>query len=291
MSFQQTPVARPPLKDFLADRSWKLAVVAHRGAWFGAPENSIASVELAIRDGYEFVEIDVQSTADGELICIHDDTADRMTGQPYAVDQTSASDLISLYLKEGAGGKNAAITSEHLALLGDLLDVSSDRIYVDIDVKHLKDLEAVCGFVREHSSRHHVNLKTVVETADDLEFLDDLEKRSGLLVKPIFHVAGDTLGAFLGFLQSRPTPLVEVLCDSWSTFERYASAAKSSGTDLFLNTLDEVPSAVVTDTPSLSDPDQGWGRLMREGARLLQTDHPQALKAYANSQSELLPAV
>ena len=259
MSFQQTSVARPPLTDFLADRSWKLAVVAHRGAWYGAPENSISSVELAIRNGFEFVEIDVQSTADGELVCIHDDTAERMTGQPDVVAQTTAADLAGHLLREGAGGEDAAFTSEHLALLGDLLDVTSNRIYVDIDVKHLRDLEAVCDFVRAHPSRHHVNLKTVVETADDLEFLDDLEKRTGLLVKPIFHVADDTLGTFLGFLQTRQTPLVEILCDSWTTFELYAKAAKTSGTDLFLNTLDEVPSAVVTDNPFPDRSGSGMG--------------------------------
>jgi len=291
MNFQQTPVARPPLNDFLADRSWKLAVVAHRGAWHGAPENSIRSVELAIRNGYEFVEIDVQATADGQLVCIHDDSVERMTGQPHVVAQSEAADLTGLFLKEGAGGENAEFTSSLPALLGDLLNVSSDRIYVDIDVKHFRDLEVVCEYVRSHQSRHHINLKTVVATPKDLEYLDNLERRTGLLIKPVLHVTGDTLETFLGFLQTRPTPLVEILCDTWTTFERYAEAAHRAGTDLFLNTLDEVPSAVVTDTPSLSDPDQGWGRLMRQGARLLQTDHPEALKKYADSKAEPASAI
>jgi len=284
MTLPPNPGTRPPLKDFLADRSWSLAVVAHRGAWHGAPENSISSVELAIRNRYEFVEIDVQATVDGALVCIHDDTIERMTGQPDTIAQTRAEEITSLYLKDGAGGKDAAFTSCKPALLGDLLNVSSDRIYVDIDVKHARDLEAVCDFVRSHPSRHHVNLKAVVETTQDLEFLDRLEQRSGLLVKPIFQIENETLGAYLGFLQARPTPLVEILCDSFETFELFAQAAIPAGTDIFLNTLDDVPSAVVTDTPSLSDPGQGWGLLMRHGARLLQTDRPDALKAYSQSQ-------
>jgi glycerophosphoryl diester phosphodiesterase len=272
--------ARPSLKEFLADRSWKFAVVAHRGAWHGAPENSIASVELAIRKGYEFVEIDVQATSDGELICLHDDTLERMTGQTGIVANTKASAMTKLPLKQGAGGKEAVFTNSTPALLGDLLDHTAGKIYVDVDVKHLRDLETVADFVSKHTYRSHINLKTLVRSNDDLHLVDALEKRSGVLVKPIIEVSSETLGTYLGLLHSRPTPLVEALFDTWSTFERYANAALSSGTELFLNTLDAVPSAEVTDTQSLANPDEGWGRLIRHGARLLQTDLPESLKAY-----------
>lgn len=271
---------RPSLKEFLADRSWKFAVVAHRGAWHGAPENSIASVELAIQKGYEFVEIDVQLTVDGELICLHDETLERMTGQTGIVACTNASAMTNLPLKEGAGGKEAAFTNSRPALLGDLLDHTAGKIYVDLDVKHLRDLETVADFVSKHPCRSHINLKTLVRSENDLRFVDALEKRSGVLVKPVIEVSSETLGKYLGLLHARPTPLVEGLFDKWSTFERYASAALSSGTELFLNTLDAVPSAEVTDTQSLTNPDEGWGRLIRQGARLLQTDLPQSLKAY-----------
>ena len=285
MTYQKTSGTRPPLKEFLADRSWQFAVVAHRGAWHGAPENSIASVELAIRNGYEFVEIDVQVTADGQLICAHDDTLDRMTGQPGTVAKTNAADMTCLYLKEGAGGEGAPLTSSHPPLLDDLLNVTCDRIYVDVDVKHFRDLEAVSAFVRNHPSRSHINLKTLVKTEDDMRFVDDLEKRTGVLVKPVIEVTADTLGTYLGFLQSRATPLIEGLFDSWTSFELYAKAAHLSGTDLFLNSLDEVPSAEVTDTQSAANPDQGWGRLLQHGVRLIQTDLPNVLKDYAGSQA------
>lgn len=280
MPLQSASGARPPLKEFLADPNWTLAVVAHRGAWHGAPENSIASVELAIRNGYEFVEIDVQATADGALVCLHDDTLERMTGQPGLVSELPAADITDLFLKEGAGGADAALTPSRPALLGDLLNATTDRIYVDLDVKHLRDLEQVADFVRTHPWRSHINLKTVVANEDDLKLVDDLEKKTGVLVKPVIHVEAETLGSYLGLLQKRPTPLVEGLFDTFASFDLYAKAARLAGTDVFLNTLDEVPSAEVTDSGSLTDPDQGWGRLLAQGARLLQTDRPDALKAF-----------
>eukprot|EP00903_Cladosiphon_okamuranus_P002540 g2538.t1 len=243
MTTHPTAGTRPPLREFLADPSWGLAVVAHRGAWHGAPENSIPSVELAIRNGYEFVEIDVQQTADGALICLHDDTLDRMTGQPGTVSQLPVSEITALCLKAGAGGDQADLTDTRPPLLGELLDATAGKIYVDVDVKHLRDLEAVADFVRTHPWRSHINLKTVVAGKTDLKRLDELEKHSGVLVKPMLQISADTLDTNLDLLSLRPTPLVEGLFDSFATFDLYVRRAKSAGTDVFLNTLDEVPSA------------------------------------------------
>jgi len=47
-------------------------VVAHRGAAAKAPENTLAAVRQAIRDGADWIEIDVQETADGAVVVVHD---------------------------------------------------------------------------------------------------------------------------------------------------------------------------------------------------------------------------
>jgi len=47
-------------------------VIAHRGAAGKAPENTLASIRQAMVDGADWVEIDVQETADGEVVVIHD---------------------------------------------------------------------------------------------------------------------------------------------------------------------------------------------------------------------------
>lgn len=54
-------------------------VVAHRGSSGAAPENTIAAVRLAVRQGSEVVENDVQRTADGELVILHDTSLARTT--------------------------------------------------------------------------------------------------------------------------------------------------------------------------------------------------------------------
>jgi glycerophosphoryl diester phosphodiesterase len=52
-------------------------VIAHRGARAFAPENTLVAFEKAARLGADMVELDVQLTADGQLVVVHDETLER----------------------------------------------------------------------------------------------------------------------------------------------------------------------------------------------------------------------
>ena len=53
--------------------------IAHRGASAYAPEHTAAAYRLAIEQGADYVEQDLQVTRDGHLVCLHDLTLDRTT--------------------------------------------------------------------------------------------------------------------------------------------------------------------------------------------------------------------
>ena len=57
----------------------KPLLVAHRGASGYAPEHTLAAYKLAIEQGADFVEQDLQVTKDGVLICLHDPDLERTT--------------------------------------------------------------------------------------------------------------------------------------------------------------------------------------------------------------------
>ncbi len=57
-------------------------IIAHRGYSGIAPENTRVAVELGIESGAEFIEIDVQMSADGGLVVMHDTTLVRTTNAP-----------------------------------------------------------------------------------------------------------------------------------------------------------------------------------------------------------------
>jgi glycerophosphoryl diester phosphodiesterase len=54
-------------------------VVGHRGACAYAPENTLPSYELAIKQGADYVEQDLQISRDGVLMCGHDTTLERVS--------------------------------------------------------------------------------------------------------------------------------------------------------------------------------------------------------------------
>ncbi len=54
-------------------------VIAHRGFSAQAPENTLVAIRQAIDIGADMVEMDVTMTADGHVICLHDETLDRTT--------------------------------------------------------------------------------------------------------------------------------------------------------------------------------------------------------------------
>lgn len=70
-------------------------LVAHRGGVVDAlrGENSLAAMDEAIRRGYSHVEVDLRSTRDGVLVCLHDRSLQRTTGAAINVDEVTLAEL------------------------------------------------------------------------------------------------------------------------------------------------------------------------------------------------------
>jgi len=56
-------------------------IIAHRGASFDAPENTLEAVQLAWQQNADAVEIDVMLSKDGQIVVFHDEDTSRMTGE------------------------------------------------------------------------------------------------------------------------------------------------------------------------------------------------------------------
>lgn len=71
-----------------------MLVLGHRGAVHpAAPENTLAAVERALRQGADGVEIDVRVTADGVPVCCHDASLERLAGDRRLLAMTAYADL------------------------------------------------------------------------------------------------------------------------------------------------------------------------------------------------------
>lgn len=67
------------VQPFCAPVDWRVKTVAHRGANSVAPENTVPAASCAFAAGFDWVELDVRTSADGQLVVIHDATVDRTT--------------------------------------------------------------------------------------------------------------------------------------------------------------------------------------------------------------------
>lgn len=78
-------------------QSWAAPlIVAHRGASFDAPENTLAAFRLAWDQGADAIEGDFYLTADHRIVCIHDATTKRVAGTNLTVASSTLEQLRAL---------------------------------------------------------------------------------------------------------------------------------------------------------------------------------------------------
>ncbi len=73
-----------------------IEIVGHRGARFEAPENTLEGFRHAAALGITTIELDVHTTADGELVVIHDATVDRTTDGTGEVNKLTLAEIKEL---------------------------------------------------------------------------------------------------------------------------------------------------------------------------------------------------
>jgi glycerophosphoryl diester phosphodiesterase len=70
-----------------------IEIIAHRGASFDAPENSLTAFRLAFEQEADGVETDVRLTSDEQLVLFHDETANRMGHKKISIRRATLEQL------------------------------------------------------------------------------------------------------------------------------------------------------------------------------------------------------
>ncbi len=97
-------------------------LVAHRGDMEHYPENSLIGLESALRAGACVIEFDLQMTADGEFLLLHEPDLKRTAGWDINVFELSAGQLAGVSVHEPERfGKRFASTP--IARLGEVLEL------------------------------------------------------------------------------------------------------------------------------------------------------------------------
>jgi len=112
----------------------QLKYVAHRGASYYAPENSMAAFKLAWELGADGAECDIHMTKDKQIVITHDANTARVTAQKLEIAKCNYSELKKLDLRLSATN-SSYFEGQQIPLLADVLKtIPNDRTFV-IEIK------------------------------------------------------------------------------------------------------------------------------------------------------------
>ncbi|MBI5352564.1 MAG: glycerophosphodiester phosphodiesterase [Chloroflexi bacterium] len=133
-------------------------ILAHRGDFAHAPENTLPSFQQAIEKGADGVELDTKLTSDGHVIVIHDSTVDRTTDGKGKV----ASFTLESIRKFDAGlWFNEKFRGTRVPLLGEVFETVGKDKLINIELTNYatpKDglVVKVCELIKKHNNHSQI---------------------------------------------------------------------------------------------------------------------------------------
>jgi glycerophosphoryl diester phosphodiesterase len=141
------PAADPP--DVAKAAAKVKEVIGHQGSCADRPGNTLAGVRRAVEGGAHVVEVDVRTTKDGALVCLHDPDVDRTTDGKGPVAGMTLAEVKKL----DAGAKfDPKYAGERVPTLREVLELARGQIGVMIDLKEdgKEYVEKIAAEVRKH---------------------------------------------------------------------------------------------------------------------------------------------
>jgi len=134
-------------------------IIGHRGASAEAPENTLAAFALAQAQGADGIEFDVQLSADGWPVVIHDSKLERTTNGQGRVQQMT---LVQLQELNAGEGQSVPTLDEVFETLG------PNFLYnVELKTAALRD-NGLAAAVADRIQSHHVERQAVVSSFNPL---------------------------------------------------------------------------------------------------------------------------
>jgi glycerophosphoryl diester phosphodiesterase len=233
--------------------------IAHRGASYDAPENTLAAFDLALRLGTDGIELDVQLSADGVPVVLHDTTLNRTTDGHGPVGGWRWTELRGL---DAGSWFDSQYARQRIPSLEDVFANFGQRLLYNIELKtsSIRDQgleKAVIAIVERHGLSDHVLLASFNPWALRRARRLQPEIAVGLLISPQqrLYMRWTRWGAVMRYAARHPK---HTLVDA-----RYIAWAQRYGYRVNVWTVD--------------DPDEML-RLTALGVDAIITDRPDVLK-------------
>ncbi len=201
----------------LASPASAVDIVAHRGASFDAPENTLASEKLAWKQKADAVETDIHLSNDGKLVVSHDKNTKRTAGRDAEIAELTLAELKEL---DAGSWKAPEFAGERIPMLDEQIALipPGKRMLVEIKigpeiVPELKRCLARTGASEKNITIISFNFDSLKEVRKQLPRLETL------------WLLSYRSPAAANKAKSAPSPTVDEMI-------RQAKAAKLTGLDL-----------------------------------------------------------
>ncbi len=227
-----------------------VTVIAHRGSSKAAPENTMAAFRQAIADGTDWIELDVQETADGEVVVFHDSDFMKMARVPLKIWDATLADLARIDIGSWFAPE---FSNERVPTLGEVLDACKGKVGVFIELKyygHDQQLEErVARIVEARGMEQDIVVMSLKLSA--------VQKMKAL--RPDWTV-GLLLSASAGDLRSAGVDFLAI--NALSADRGFIRRARRSGAEVYVWTVNDAATmsavmsrgvdGVITDKPALA---------------------------------------
>ena len=263
--------------NLLDKNNHSVMVVSHRGDWRNAPENSLQAIQNCIDMGVDMVEVDLKKTKDGHLIVMHDQTIDRTTTGKGKPENYTLEELRRFRLKNGAAHK----TTHLIPTLEEVMLLCKGKILVNIDKGYDYFQEAYIVLEKTGTVDQCVikaGLPYEQVKAENGAVLDKV------IFMPIVQLHKKGAEAIIDSYKTHMKPAAyELVFDNDSPeVLNLIKKVRDTGSKLFINSLwPELCGGHDDDRAvELHQPDESWGWIINQGAKLIQTDRPALLLEY-----------
>ena len=257
--------------DYLEAAKKKVLIVAHRGVSGGnIPCNTLASYEIALKQGADVLEIDIDMSKDGKLYIFHPGMESEHLYYRQRLKNLTSDEISNLrYVNYDRN-----YTQFGLNTFDEFLETFKDRCYVNVDKfwDHPKE-------IYEAIKRHDMVDQMLVKSPPSEKVISVLEELAPEL--PYMAVVKDTHPMHEELMKKKINYIgAEVLFDEEDSEVATPTFIEKMHHDgklvwvnaIIYNYISQLSAGHSDDTALCVDPDLGWGWLVKRGFDFIQTD-------------------
>jgi glycerophosphoryl diester phosphodiesterase len=250
----------------------RILLAAHRGVSGGnIPCNTIAAFEIALRQGADIMELDVQRSSDGQLYVFHEGKEEPhlCTVKNFIKDNVSDAIKYMRYVNQDDDRTQFGVNT-----LDEVLEYLRGKCYINLDHCWNFFPEAV-ACVR----RHKVEEQVILKSAPKKQYFDIIaECAPDIIYMPIVSMKDETFELLNSMkLNYAGNEVVFDSMESELASEAYIEKMHRAGKILWVNAIIykytvQLAAGMSDDVSLTGDPADGWGKLANMGYDIIQTD-------------------